>query len=54
VAQAARRRLQEAADPAAEGLVLALEMLAAARRLFAGACLMPPFGGYQILRPLLG
>ena len=54
VAQAARRRLQEAADPAAEGLVLALEMLAVARRLFAGACLMPPFGGYQILRPLLG
>ncbi len=53
VAQAARRRLQDAADPAEEGLALAREMLAAARRGFAGACLMPPFGHYEILPALL-
>ena len=53
VAQAALRRLREAADPAAEGLALAREMLAAARQSFAGACLMPPFGHYEILPRLL-
>jgi homocysteine S-methyltransferase len=53
VAPAARRRLREAADPAAEGLAMAREMLAAARRGFAGACLMPPFGRYEILPELL-
>ena len=47
------RRLREAADPAGEGLELAREMLAAARRDFAGACLMPPFGHYEILASLL-
>jgi methylenetetrahydrofolate reductase (NADPH) len=53
VAEAARRRLQDAADPVEEGLALAREMLAAARRSFAGACLMPPFGHYEILARLL-
>jgi homocysteine S-methyltransferase len=53
VAQAARRRLQEAADPAREGLALAREMLEEARRSFAGACLMPPFGHYEMLPQLL-
>jgi methylenetetrahydrofolate reductase (NADPH) len=47
------RRMREAADPPAEGLALARRMLAAAREYFAGACLMPPFGHYEILRPLL-
>jgi homocysteine S-methyltransferase len=54
VAEAARRRMGEASDPAAEGLALAREMLAVARRRFAGACLMPPFGRYEILSRLLG
>ena len=54
VPEAIRRRLREAADPAGEGLALAREMLAEARRGFAGACLMPPFGHYEILAPLLG
>jgi homocysteine S-methyltransferase len=49
----ARRRMAAAADPAAAGVALAGEMLAEARRLFRGACLMPPFGHYEILRPLL-
>ena len=42
-----------AGDAAAEGLALAREMLDGARRLFAGACLMPPFGRYEILELLL-
>jgi class 3 adenylate cyclase len=46
-------RMQQAADPAEEGLALAREMLAAARRSFAGACLMPPFGRYELLSRLL-
>jgi methylenetetrahydrofolate reductase (NADPH) len=53
VAEGARRRMREAADPTAEGLALAREMLDTARRLFAGACLMPPFGHYEILNSLL-
>ena len=53
VAPGAQRRLLQAADPAAEGLALAREMLAVARLSFAGACLMPPFGRYEILTPLL-
>jgi homocysteine S-methyltransferase len=53
VAQEARRRLEQASDPTAEGLAMAREMLAAARRGFAGACLMPPFGHYEILPRLI-
>jgi homocysteine S-methyltransferase len=53
VAPGAQRRLLQAADPAAEGLALAREMLAVARLSFAGACLMPPFGRYEVLTPLL-
>jgi homocysteine S-methyltransferase len=54
VAPAVRRRLAQAADPAAEGLSLARAMLTEARRSFAGACLMPPFGRYEMLPQLLG
>jgi methylenetetrahydrofolate reductase (NADPH) len=53
VAPEALRRLGQAADPAEEGLALAREMLEAARRSFAGACLMPPFGRYELLGRLL-
>lgn len=53
VAPEALRRLGQAADPAEEGLALAREMLEAARRSFAGACLMPPFGRYELLSRLL-
>jgi len=48
-----RRRMAAAADPTAAGVALAREMLAVAQRSFRGACLMPPFGHYEILRPLL-
>ena len=53
VPESVLRRVRAAADPLAEGLELAREMLAAARRDFAGACLMPPFGHYEILGRLL-
>jgi len=41
------------ADPVAEGIVLAGEMLALARQWFAGALLMPPFGHYEVVGRIL-
>jgi methylenetetrahydrofolate reductase (NADPH) len=54
VPDAVRARMAAAQDPAATGLELAREMLSVARQQFAGACLMPPFGHYEILAELLG
>jgi homocysteine S-methyltransferase len=48
-----RNRMQHAADSVAEGVANAGEMLAIARRKFAGACLMPPFDHYEILADIL-
>ncbi len=48
-----RERLARAGDPTAEGTANAREMLAVARRLFAGACLMPPFDRYEVLCDVL-
>jgi homocysteine S-methyltransferase len=42
-----------AADPVAEGIILAREMLAHARDGFAGAFLMPPFDRYDVVDPIL-
>ncbi len=53
VPAAVQQRLEAAADPVAEGISLAGEMLAVARRWFAGALLMPPFGHYEIVAPIL-
>ena len=53
VPQTVRNRMQRAADPVAEGVANAGEMLAIARRSFAGACLMPPFDHYEILADIL-
>lgn len=44
-----RDRMARAVDPVAEGAANAREMLAVAQRRFAGACLMPPFGHYEVL-----
>jgi methylenetetrahydrofolate reductase (NADPH) len=52
IPDAVRRRLERAADPTAEGLLLAREMLDLAGELFAGACLMPPFNRYEVLSTL--
>jgi homocysteine S-methyltransferase len=48
-----RARMAASADPAALGLELARQMLDLARERFAGACLMPPFGHYEILASLI-
>ena len=53
VAQEVRDRLQHAEDPIAVGAANAGEMLAVARRDFAGACLMPPFDRYDVLIDIL-
>jgi homocysteine S-methyltransferase len=48
-----RHRLEQAADPGAEGTAAAREMLEMARQHFAGACIMPAFGHYEILAEIL-
>jgi homocysteine S-methyltransferase len=53
VPQNVRDRMQRAADPVAEGMANAGEMLSIARRNFSGACLMPPFDHYEILADIL-
>lgn len=44
-----RERLERAAEPQVEGVAGARAVLEAARQRFAGACIMPPFGHYEIL-----
>lgn len=53
VPEPVRRRMAQAADPVAEGAANAREMVALARRTFSGACLMPPFGHYEIVFDIL-
>ena len=48
-----RQQMHQAADPLAEGLANARQMIAAARKRFAGACIMPPFDHYEILFDIL-
>ena len=48
-----RERMARARVPVAEGAVNAREMLATARQLFAGACIMPPFDHYEVLFSIL-
>jgi homocysteine S-methyltransferase len=53
VPQHIQQRIQEAADPAAEGAAGAKEMLEIAREWYSGACIMPAFDGYQVLFEIL-
>ncbi len=48
-----REQMKHAADPVAEGVRNARDMLTIAREQFAGACLMPPFDHYEILPDIL-
>lgn len=48
-----RRRMASAQNPLEEGIAHAGQMLALARRHFSGACLMPPFGHYEILNQIM-
>lgn len=54
VPEAVRQRMAEAVNPAAEGVMLAREMLRLAREQFAGAFLMPPFDRYEVVAEVLG
>jgi homocysteine S-methyltransferase len=54
VPESVRRRMHKATDPVAEGIELSKELLLDARQSFAGACLMPPFGHYEIVGNILG
>jgi homocysteine S-methyltransferase len=53
IPEAVQRRMAGADDEAAEGLLLAVEMLDYARERFAGACLMPPFNRFEALSKVL-
>lgn len=53
VPQHIQERLEDAPDPASEGIANAREMLALARRWFAGAFIMPPFNRHDLLRDIL-
>lgn len=53
VPQQVQERMREAPEPTLEGIAAAREMLDIAREWFAGACIMPPFGHYEIVTALL-
>jgi len=53
VPQHVRQQMRHARDSVAQGVANAREMLAIARRWFAGACVMPPFDHYEILFDIL-
>ena len=48
-----RKRMSQAKNSVAEGAAKAREMLFVARQYFAGACVMPPFGHYEMLFDIL-
>jgi methylenetetrahydrofolate reductase (NADPH) len=48
-----RERMALAADPLAEGIAGARNMLSLARKWFAGACIMPAFDHYEVVRDIL-
>jgi homocysteine S-methyltransferase len=53
VSRQVRERMSHAADPVAEGIANAREVLNLARERFAGACLMPPFDRFEMLTHIL-
>ena len=53
VPEQVRRRMQGAEDPVLEGIRMSRELLQHTRKLFPGACLMPPFGHYEIVDEIL-
>ena len=53
VPEPVRRRMAAAHNPPEEGIVLSRDLLTGVRRMFAGACLMPPFGHYEIVEKIL-
>jgi homocysteine S-methyltransferase len=53
VPEEVRTRMKRAEDQISEGISLAREALILAREYFGGACVMPPFGHYEIVPQIL-
>lgn len=50
---ALRKKMAQASDTIAEGVLNAREMLAIAKEGFGGACIMPPFDHYEVMPDIL-
>ncbi|MBF0467904.1 MAG: methylenetetrahydrofolate reductase [Desulfamplus sp.] len=48
-----REKMSDAKDPVAEGVENAREMIGIANEFFRGACIMPPFGHYEVMADIL-
>ena len=48
-----RERMEQTGDPIKEGVLQARQMLALAKQMFSGACVMPPFDRFEILSDIL-
>ncbi len=53
VPRAVRDRMQATMEPRAEGVKGAQQMLSLAQEMFQGACIMPPFGDYELVPEIL-
>jgi homocysteine S-methyltransferase len=53
VPRAVRDRMQATMEPRAEGVKGAQQMLSLAQEMFHGACIMPPFGDYELVPEIL-
>lgn len=49
-----RKEMETADDPLSAGIANAKQMLLLARGMFSGACIMPPFDRFEILKEILG
>jgi len=53
VPEALRQQMEKAKDPVKEGVSQSRQMLELARTFFSGACIMPPFDRFDILKDIL-
>lgn len=53
VPEALRRQMKEAKDPLGQGVSQAGQMLELARKMYSGACIMPPFERFDMLTDIL-
>ncbi len=53
VPEPVRKQMETAADPVQAGIEQSRQMLALAKEMFSGACVMPPFDRFEILNQIL-
>ena len=53
VPESLRQRMETARDPVKEGVLQAKQMLELAKKMYSGACIMPPFDRFEILADIL-